>query len=180
MKKIFTLIFLTELIFAYTVKKESIVQNKEYVGTIYSFEERMIATRLMGYIKSIKVEEGDFVKKDDVLFVVDPSDIDSQINQAKASLMQTNSAVLSAELSVSDAKKDYERYKNLYEKGAVSKRDFEKMELNLELRKSQLENAMSMKKQATAALEQANSQSKYSTITAPIDGVVISKMKKTA
>lgn len=162
------------------VKKERLFSEKEYIGNIYSKEERVISTRLMGYIKSIKVEEGDIVKRGDLLFEVDPSDIESALTQAKANLMKANSTLLMAKLNLADAKRDFERYKNLYEKEVVPKREFEKIKLNMEMKSSQVDLAKSIKVQAESALKQAKAQVKYASVKSPIDGVVISKAKKTS
>ncbi len=183
MKKTILFLFLAINLFALETtkaKKELLYSEKEYVGNVYSKEERAISTRLTGYIKNIYVEEGDNIKSGDLLFEVDPSDIDNAISSAQADLTKANSNLLMAELNLADAKKDYERYKNLYEKEVVPKREFEKMELNMQMKKSQLDLAKSMKSQAEASLKQAKAQVKYSKVTSPISGIVISKMKQTS
>jgi len=165
--------------FATTMKKE-IEISKDYVAQIYSPKQVMIATRLMGYIKSIPVEEGDVVKKGDLLFEVDPADIYSMLNQARGAVLQAQSGVLMAEMAYADALKDYERFKNLYANGAVSKRDFEKITLLKEIRKKQVDMAKGMLTQAKAGLKRAEAQLKYAKVNSPIDGVVTMKMKKVA
>ncbi len=165
--------------FAMAIKK-TIDIKKSYIAQIYSPKQVMVSTRLMGYIKSISVEEGDLVKKGDTLFEVDPADIYSMINQARGAVIQARSGLLMAEMSFADAKKDYERFKNLYQNGAVSKRDFEKMKLMMQIRQKQVEMARGMLKQAKAGLDRAKAQMKYAKVTSPIDGVVTSKMKKVA
>jgi RND family efflux transporter MFP subunit len=181
-KILFTLVVSVNLFALDTViAKKSLIEDVEtYNGDIYAKDQVMVATRLMGYMKSIKVEEGDRVKKGQFLFEVDPSDIYSMINQARAGMMQAQSAVLMAKLAYADAKKDYERFKVLFQKGAVSKRDFEKMELNMNIRESQIKLAQGMLNQAKAGLDQALAQQKYAKVTSPLDAVVISKMKKVA
>jgi RND family efflux transporter MFP subunit len=134
----------------------------------------------MGYIKTIPVEEGDVVKKGDLLFEVDPADIYSMLNQARGAVLQAKSGVLMAEMAYADARKDYERFKNLYKEGAVSKRDFEKMKLMMNIRKKQVDMARGMLKQAEAGLSRAKAQLKYAKVKSPIDGVVTMKMKKVA
>jgi len=161
-------------------QKKEIEIKKDYVADIYSPKQIMVATRVMGYIKKINVEEGDVVKKGQELFVVDPSDVYSMLNQARGALLQAKSGVLMAEMSYADAKKDYERFKNLYSHGAVSKRDFEKMKLMMDIRKKQVDMAKGMLKQAEAGLSMAKNQLKYAKVVSPIDGVVTSKMKKVA
>ena len=183
MKKILALGLSIASLFAFeyaTAKKEVIDIKKSYVADIYSPKQVMVATRLMGYVKTIPVEEGDVVKKGDLLFEVDPADIYSMLNQARGAVLQAKSGVLMAELAYADAKKDYLRFKNLYAQGAVSKRDFEKMKLMMDIRKKQVDMAKGMLKQAEAGLARARAQLKYAKVKSPIDGVVTMKMKKVA
>ncbi|MEF3192150.1 MAG: efflux RND transporter periplasmic adaptor subunit [Campylobacterales bacterium] len=140
----------------------SAVEEREIAATVYAPQETMVATRLMGYIKTIAVEEGDRVRKGQLLFEVDPSDITAMTNQAKTGVMM-------AENSYLDAQRDYERFKMLFERGAVTQRDLEKMELNLKMRKD----ALAIAKEQLA---QAEAQMKYARVYAPISGVVVRKM----
>jgi len=140
----------------------------------------MVATRMMGFIKQMPVEEGDVVKKGQLLFEVDPSDVNSMLNQARGAVLQAKSGVLMAEMAYADALKDYERFKDLYAKGAVSKRDFEKITLMKNIRKKQVDMAKGMLKQAEAALQRVKAQYKYTKVKSPINGVVTMKMKKVA
>ena len=183
MKKILAIVLSVVSVFAYqlaTAKKQLINVTETYVANIYSKNQIMVATRLMGYIKKMPVEEGDVVKKGELLFVVDPSDIYSMLNQANGALLQAKSAVLMAQMAYCDAKKDYLRFKNLYKNGAVSKRDYEKMQLNMNIRKKQVDMAKGMLSQARAGVERAKAQLKYSKVLSPINGVVTRKMKKVA
>jgi len=182
-KKIGLLSALVASVFAFetaTAVKKEIDIKKEYVADVYSPKQVMVATRVMGFIKKINVEEGDVVKKGDELFVVDPSDIYSMLNQARGALLQAQSGVLMAEMAYADAKKDYQRFETLYKHGAVSKRDFEKMKLMMDIRKKQVDMAKGMLKQAQAGLSMAQNQLKYAKVKSPIDGVVTMKMKKVA
>ena len=183
MKKLAALALSVVLGFSYefaTAKKESIDITKSYVANIYSKNQVMVSTRLMGYIKKMPVEEGDVVKKGELLFEVDPADIYSMLNQARGAVLQAQSGVLMAEMAYADAKKDYLRFKNLYKNGAVSKRDFEKITLMMNIRKKQVDMARGMLKQAKAGLARAEAQMKYAKVKSPIDGVVTMKMKKVA
>jgi len=171
------------LLFGYdlAVTKEADVPiKKSYVANIYSKNQVMVATRLMGYVKKIDVEEGDVVHKGQVLFEVDPADVYSFISQARGMLTQAQSGLLMAEMALADAKRDYERFKALYAKGAVSKRDYEKMKLNYQIRQKQVAMAKGMLQQAKAGFSRAKAQLKYAIVKAPIDGVVSAKLKKVA
>ena len=183
MKKILSIALCAISAFAYNLvpaESKTIDITKSYSGDIYAKNQVMVATRLMGYVKKMNVEEGDVVKKGEILFEVDPSDIYSMINQARAGVMQAQNGLLMAKLAYADADKDYERFKNLYKKGAVSKRDFEKMKLNKDMRASQIKLAEAMLAQAKAALQRALDQKKYAKVKAPITGVVVRKLTKVA
>ncbi len=183
MKKILAIALSAASLFAYEIavaKKSEINITKDYVANIYSKNKIMVATRLMGFIKKMPVEEGEIVKKGQLLFEVDPSDINSMLNQAQGALLQAKSGVLMAQMAYADALKDYYRFKDLYSKGAVSKRDFEKITLMKNIRKQQVDMAKGMLKQAEAALNRVKAQYKYAKVKSPINGVVTMKMKKVA
>ncbi len=183
MKKIMAVALSVASLFAYefaVAKKADINITKDYVANIYSKNQVMVATRLMGFIKQMPVEEGDVVKKGELLFEVDPSDINSMLNQAEGAVLQAKSGVLMAEMAYADALKDYQRFKDLYAKGAVSKRDFEKITLMKNIREKQVDMAKGMLKQAEAALDRVKAQFKYAKVKSPINGVVTMKMKKVA
>ena len=183
MKKLLAITLSVASLFAYeyaVAKKQSIDITKTYTANIYSKNQVMVATRLMGYIKQMPIEEGEVVKKGELLFEVDPADIYSMLNQARGAVLQAKSGLLMAQMAYADALKDYERFKNLYEHGAVSKRDYEKMKLLKDIRKKQVDMAKGMLKQAEAGLARAKAQLKYAKVTSPIDGVVTTKMKKVA
>ncbi len=183
MKKLLAITLSVASLFAYefAVSKQADINiTKDYVANIYSKNKIMVATRLMGFIKKMPVEEGDIVKKGQLLFEVDPSDINSMLNQAQGALLQAKSGVLMAEMAYADALKDYYRFKDLYSKGAVSKRTFEKMTLMKNIRKQQVDMAKGMLKQAEAALARVKAQYKYAKVLSPINGVVTRKLKKVA
>ena len=179
-KKIAVLSSVVASVFAYqltTAITKTIEIKKDYVADVYAKKQVMVASRVMGYVEKMNVEEGDKVKKGEQLFVVDPSDIYSMLNQASGALLQAKSGLLMAEMAYADAKKDYERFKTLYAKGAVSKRDFEKMTLNMNIRKKQVDMAKGMVKRAKAGLDMAKNQLKYAKVKSPLNAIVTRKMK---
>jgi len=179
-KKITVLSSVVVSIFAYqfAIATSKIINiKKDYVADIYAKKQVMVASRVMGYVEKMNVEEGDKVKKGELLFVVDPSDVYSMLNQARGALLQAKSGLLMAEMTYADARKDYERFKTLYAKGAVSKRDFEKMTLNMNIRKKQVDMAKGMVKRAQAGLDMAKNQLKYAKVKSPLNAIVTRKMK---
>ncbi|MDO9052354.1 MAG: efflux RND transporter periplasmic adaptor subunit [Gallionella sp.] len=131
-------------------------------GSVISEQQVQLASRLMGYIRDIHVHEGDTVKTGQLLFTIDPSDIQGQVAQARAGQAQ-------AEAALGDAKSDFERFSNLYKEESVSKSQYDKMKLQYSMAQSQA-------RAARAGLDMAESQLRYAEVRAPIAGVVTQKM----
>jgi membrane fusion protein, multidrug efflux system len=146
----------------YTVQKAAMTQRIEVPGTVASEDQVQVASRLMGYIRKIKVQEGQSVKAGQLLFVVDPADIQGQVNQARAGLAQ-------AEAALADAQSDYDRFGALYKEEAIPKVQWDKVRLQHQIAQQQVA-------AAKAGLGTASSQMRYASVTAPIAGVVTQKM----
>lgn len=124
-----------------------------------------VASRLMGYISEIAVAEGQAVSRGQRLFTVDPIDVQGQVEQAQASVTQAESAF-------KDAKTDFDRFSNLFKENVVSRQQLDKARLQYEVAGARLE-------QAKAGLGTASGQLRYATVSAPITGVITSKLAST-
>ncbi|MCA1978375.1 MAG: efflux RND transporter periplasmic adaptor subunit [Thiobacillus sp.] len=145
-----------------TVQPASLSLRVETPGTVASEDQVQVASRLMGYIREIKVEEGQAVKAGQLLFVVDPSDIQGQVSQARAGLAQ-------AEAALADAKIDFERFGALYKEQAIPQLQWDKVRLQYQVAQQQVA-------AARAGLGLASGQMRYASVVAPISGVVTMKM----
>jgi len=96
----------------------------ELSGSVVSDNEKMITSRNMGYIKSVNVDEGSSVKKGQVLYEIDSSNIDSNKKEAELNLEILQNQAKNLELNLN-------RYKNLQAQDLVSKYEVEQLELNL-------------------------------------------------
>lgn len=145
-----------------TVQPVSLSLRVETPGLVVSEDQVQVASRLMGYIREIKVEEGQAVKAGQLLFVVDPADIQGQMSQARAGLAQ-------AEAALADAKLDYERFGALYKDEAIPKMQWDKIRLQYQVAQQQVA-------AARAGFGLASNQMRYASVVAPINGVVTQKM----
>jgi RND family efflux transporter MFP subunit len=145
-----------------TVEQTQLSLRAELPGMVVSEDQVQVASRLMGYIREIKVEEGQAVKAGQLLFVVDPSDIQGQMGQAHAGLAQ-------AEAALADAKLDYERFGALFKDEAIPKQQWDKVRLQYQVAQQQVA-------AARAGLGLASNQMRYASVVAPINGVVTQKM----
>lgn len=136
----------------------------ELSGTVISDNEKYITSRFMGFVKSVNVNDGSNVKKGDLLYEIDSIEIDSKKQQATLAVQMYENQYI-------NVKRNYERFKRLYEKGLVSKFEVEQLELGAKNLKNMVDIAKSQ-------LKEVENQYQYLKITAPNNGVVIKKMIK--
>jgi RND family efflux transporter MFP subunit len=133
----------------------------ELSSTVISDNEKYITSRFMGFIKTVNVGEGDIVKKGQLLYSIDSTDIDSKKRQALLGVQMY-------ENQYQTMKRNYERFKRLLEKGLVSKFEVEQLELGTK-------NLKDMVDISKARVQEVENQYQYLTIKAPNDGVVVKK-----
>jgi len=143
------------------VKKQKISEKLFYTGTIEAWQKINITPDIGGKITQIYVEEGDRVKKGQVLAELDTRAIRLQLKQAEAAL-----AV--AEANYKDAERNKERMDRLIKEKAVSEQQYEKIKLAFDAAEAQ-------RQQAQAALNLTRHSLDVSIMEAPFDGVVASK-----
>ena len=131
-------------------------------GMVAAKESANISTRVMGNITNISVKEGQFVRKGQTLAQVKNTDL-----QAQRSRIQAQISV--AEAALKNAERNYKRFKSLYESKSVTQKEFNDVEMNYEISKSQVE-------AAKQSLNELDVQLAYSTVRAPFSGKVAQKM----
>ncbi|MCD8289693.1 MAG: efflux RND transporter periplasmic adaptor subunit [Prevotella sp.] len=143
------------------VTRQSISTSITATGTIEPVTEVEVGTQVSGIIDKIYVDYNSVVKKGEIIAELDKTNLVSELASAQSNLN-------SAESSLAYEKTNYSRYKTLYDKGLVSADDFENARLSYEKAVEQV----NIEKQT---VEKARTNLGYATITAPIDGVVLSK-----
>ncbi|PUE63663.1 efflux RND transporter periplasmic adaptor subunit [Arcobacter caeni] len=153
-------ILLTTIIFCLNLLANQI----ELSGTVISDNEKIITSRNMGYIKEVYVSEGSSVKKGDILYEIDSSNMDSNKKEILLNLEILQNQTKNIELNLG-------RYKRLEAQDLVSKYEVEQLELNLL-------NSKNMVNIANTKLKEINLQYDYLKIKAPNDGLIIKKSIK--
>jgi len=144
-------------------------------GTVISDNRKMITSRFMGFVTDVKVSEGDSVKKGDLLYTIDSKEIDSALIQVELGISQAQLSLQMYQNQYTNVKLNLDRHRRLLEKDMVSKFEVE----NLALAEENLANMIIIAKkqviQAEAQLAEVKNQYRYLNITAPNDGVIVSK-----
>lgn len=127
-------------------------------GQIKAVNSATLSTRMMGYVESLPVKIGQKVNKGDLLISINNGDLRAKKAQVEASITE-------ATVAFNNAKKDYERFQNLFKESSASQKELDDMTARYEMAKARLEAANQMK-------NEVNSQFAYANIRAPFNGVV--------
>jgi RND family efflux transporter MFP subunit len=150
----------------------------ELSGSVVSDNQKMITSRFMGFVKNMKVSEGDIVKKGQPLYDIDSKEIDSAKRQVDLAINQAQLALQMNENQLNNILTNLARQKRLYKKGMVSKFDLENLELAAKNVRNMVRIAKEQVAQAKAKREEVLNQYRYLHIVAPNDGVIVAKMVK--
>ena len=130
-------------------------------GTIEPVTEVEVGTQVSGIIDKLYADYNSIVKEGQLIAEMDKVTLESDLASARATFQGSEAEYIYQ-------KKNYERNVKLHEKGLVSDTDFELAEYNYRMSESAYNSSK-------AALDKAERNLGYATITSPIDGVVIDK-----
>ena len=156
-------------------KVDTIVEAVEASGTVNPVNTVDIGSQVSGMIKDIYVDYNSKVTKGQLLAQIDPSLFQAQVDKARGDheAARSNKAKIQAML-VYD-KKNYERYKRLYEKNYVAKSDLDLAEATYKSDLAQIAAAQGTINQAQATLNNNLTNLRYTKIVSPVDGIVVSR-----
>jgi HlyD family secretion protein len=144
-----------------TVKKGSIINTITATGTVEADTTVLIGTQVSGVINKIYVDFNSHVRKGELLAELDKTPLQTQVQQAEASLDDAKS-------EVNFQKATYERYLVLLDKKLVAQADFDQVRYNYE-------KALANLKTAQAGYDKAKVNLSYASIYSPIVGVVLNR-----
>jgi HlyD family secretion protein len=150
----------TSQVQAEKVERDDITSVVTANGKIIPRTDVKISAYVPAKITKLPVEEGDVVKKGQLLVQLDETQYRAAVNQTKAQLA-------SAKASLEQAKLTFKRQKELFEKKLSSQERYDMAKTELDLAKARYE-------QAVAGLDEARYNSSKTTITSPMGGVVTS------
>ena len=156
------------------VKKGEIVSEVTATGNVQARTTVKVSADVSAKITDLPVEEGDLVKKGDVLVRLDPTRYQAAVGQAEASLASAKAAEKRAEASLLEAEQTHRRNKEMFEGKLISEETYIQIQTNWEVAKANLESAQYNTKQQKAVLEEVRDNFAKTTITSPIDGTVVS------
>jgi multidrug efflux system membrane fusion protein len=127
------------------------------VGTVIAYNNVLVRSQITGELVKISFDQGQQVKKGDVLAVIDPSPYQAQLDQAIANRDRDQAHLKNAEI-------DYNRYTGLAKQKSIAQQ-------LADSQKAIVDQLVAIIKSDEAIIESARVNLGYTNLTSPIDGV---------
>ena len=157
------------------VSKGEIVESVGATGTLQAVTTVQVGSQVSGNIKALYADFNSIVKQGQVVAELDPSLIQTQIEQGRANLARSQADVDRLRVSVEDARSKLKRNQSLADRKLVSPQDLEASQVAVRAAEAQLKSAEAAVIQSQASLNQSEVNLQHTVIEAPIDGIVISR-----
>ena len=138
------------------VEKKSMPVYIKAIGNVEAYSQVSVKSQISGILTRVHFKEGQFVKKGELLFTIDPAPYEAALKQATANLARDVA-------QLNNARTEVKRYEELVKKGYISASQFDQIKTNAD----SLEAAV---KADEAIVENARLQLKYCYINSPISG----------
>jgi len=140
------------------VEEKKLVEWEEFTGRVEPVETVELRPRVSGYITGVRFEAGSLVRKDEVLFTIDPRPFQTRLDGARAELARTEAAAKAARL-------EFDRVSSLLAAKAIAPEQ-------AEARESAWHQAQAAQASAAADVRSAELQLSHCEVRAPISGRV--------
>lgn len=141
--------------------QRAVTHYLEATGSVAAVNSANLVARVSGFIQAIKYNDGDFVKKGTVLFIIEQEPYALKVQESTASVESTSA-------SLKKAKTDYQRQADLVKSGSTT-------QAKLDDAIASRDSAQASYDQAVGNLKQAQIDYGYTSVTAPFDGIVTAR-----
>ena len=151
------------------------MQATSATGTLEAVTTVNVGSQVSGIVQTLYADFNDIVRKGQTLARLDPSLFQTQVEQAEANLIRAEADVERMAVARDAAKLALERTAALAAKRLVSDADLESAQMAVASAEAQVRSAQASVAQSKASLNQARVNLAHTVITAPIDGIVVSR-----
>ncbi|MGB3342936.1 MAG: efflux RND transporter periplasmic adaptor subunit [Aequorivita sp.] len=149
-----------------------IIETVSATGKIQPEIEVALSSEVSGEIIELPIKEGQTVEKGDLLVKINPDLIQAAVSQSQAGLQNVRAQLAQAEASEKNAQLNYDRNKLLFEKGVISKSEWDKSVTDYDMAKANSKAAYYSVQSASANLKQSVDNLSRTTIYAPMAGTI--------
>lgn len=154
------------------VELKEVIETVSATGKIQPVVEVKISSEVSGEILELPFKEGQQVKKGDLLVKVNPDLIQSALSRTQASYKNVRANLEQAEATLKQAKADYDRSKSLFDKGVISRADWDRAIAAFETAQAGRSSAYYGVQSAGASVNEARDNLSRTTIYAPMSGTI--------
>lgn len=144
-------------------------------GTLQPGTKVDVGTEVSGKIDQLLVDSNDHVKKGQLMAVINTDTLQAQLDQFRATLAQARATLATNQATVRQTQAKRARYHNLQDGGAVSALDIQAVDADYARAIASVSLAKGQIDSAEAQVTNTQTQIGKARVTAPIDGVVLSR-----
>ena len=149
-----------------------IVETVAATGKIQPETEVKLSSEVSGEIIELPIVEGQLVEKGDLLVRINPDLYQSSLQRSRAGLQNVRANHAQAEASLRESKANYDRNKVLFERGVISKAEWDKIVATYEMAQASTNAAYYSMQSAAATVTEATDNLARTTIYAPMRGTI--------
>jgi HlyD family secretion protein len=157
------------------LSRGDVVDTVGATGTLEAVETVDVGTQVSGVVQALYADFNSIVRKGQVIARLDPQLIETQIEQQKANVARAVADLERLRVALADAEQKLRRAQQMAEKNLIPRTELETAEVNVRSAEAQIRSSEAALTQARAQLNNQVVNLGYTTITAPIDGIVISR-----
>ena len=157
------------------ITRGDIAETVGATGTLQAVTTVQVGTQVSGTIQELNADFNSLVRKGQVLARLDPSLIQSQIEQARANLIRAEADLERLRVALDDSRTKLNRARELSEKKLIAQTELEAAEVAVRSAEAQLRSQQAGVTQSQASLKQNQVNLAHTVIESPIDGLVISR-----
>jgi HlyD family secretion protein len=157
------------------VVRGDVVDAVDATGTLQAVTTVQVGTQVSGTIQSLHADFNSMVRKGQVVARLDPSLLQAQVDQAQATVTRLQADVERSRVARDDAEVKLRRARQLLTAQLIPAIDVENAESTLRQAEASLRAAQAQVTQAVGSLNQNKVNLSHTIITAPVDGIVISR-----
>ncbi len=143
--------------------RQSVTDYLEFTGNAQAFNTAQLKARVEGYLEKVYFQDGDRVKKGQLLFLIQPNTYQAKLEQAEAEIMRQKAAL-------DHARMEFQRFSRLVKQKAAAQSDMDNWRF-------QRDSAQAALKAAEAQRELTRLNLGYTKVTAPFDGRIDRRLK---
>ncbi len=159
-----------------TVMVQDVNAGVSASGTIAAFKNVEVKSKASGQVLQLLVRDGEYVKKGQLLMILDPTEEQSKLNQCQANVKVAEGKLLQAEETYKEAKRNYQQQKALAQEKIVPQETYLSALSKLNIAKATV--TICEADLITTKEQLKTEQIKFNDtkIIAPMDGIVLQKL----